>query len=143
MASPLIIEASTTDTSPSAPSVPTKATALTPPTGWTNDPDSMDLDYYWQGRNGDLKATLAKWHNLPDAQPLITRLPDFGGVSFLFQSGTKYYVWNGVADVVWSIESPTSLEEIYQTISKRQGWLGALTMKNLTEEEEEGGGVNL
>ncbi|KIJ05889.1 hypothetical protein PAXINDRAFT_121970 [Paxillus involutus ATCC 200175] len=132
MASPLIIEASTTDASPSAPSVPTKATALTPPTGWTNDPDSMDLDYYWQGRNGDLKATLAEWHNLPDAQPLITRLPDPSDAIFLFQSGGKYYIWNGIEGVVCSIDETTSLEEIYMTIGELgQGKLGVLLMTRL------------
>ncbi|KAF9223279.1 hypothetical protein BS17DRAFT_781611, partial [Gyrodon lividus] len=111
-----------------------KATALTPPTGWSDDDDYMDRDYYWQGRKGDLKATLAEWYNLPNAEPLITRLPDFGDVTFLFRSGSKYYVWNGIENRVCSIESPTNLEEIYQTISKLgKGRLGDLKMKKVPQ----------
>ncbi|KIJ59878.1 hypothetical protein HYDPIDRAFT_117973 [Hydnomerulius pinastri MD-312] len=123
---------SSTDPAPSAASV----APLAAPTGWSNESDDMDLAYYWQGRNGDLKATLATWYGLANAQPLITRLPDFGDVMFLFQSGSKYYVWNGVENVVCSIDSPTNLEEIYNTIAKLgQGRLGDLKMTKLLQKK--------
>jgi hypothetical protein len=110
------------------------AKALTPPTGWSNDPDYMDRDYYWQGKNGDLKATLNTWYGLANAEPLCTRLPDFGDVMFLFQSGSKYYVWNGIENVVCSIEEPKTLEQIYSAISKLGGGrLGDLKLKKLTQ----------
>jgi len=75
--------------STAGPSAQTKATDLTPPMGWSNDADHMSL---WQGRNTDLSTILAEWYDLPDAQPLITRLPDPSDAIFLFQSGGKYYI---------------------------------------------------
>ncbi|KAF9220606.1 hypothetical protein BS17DRAFT_786808 [Gyrodon lividus] len=54
---------------------------------------------------------------------------NFGDVMFLFQSGNKYCVWNEIEDEVCSIESPTNLEEIYQTTRLGKGRLGDLNMK--------------
>ncbi|KIJ62092.1 hypothetical protein HYDPIDRAFT_30644 [Hydnomerulius pinastri MD-312] len=111
-------------------------TTLAAPEGWSNDLDDMDLDYYWKGHNGDLKATLATWYGLTDAQAIITRLPEFGDVMFLFQSGMCYYVWNGVEDAVYSIDSPTNLEGIYDTIRKLgKGKLGGLKMTKLWQKK--------
>ncbi|KAF9229796.1 hypothetical protein BS17DRAFT_771939 [Gyrodon lividus] len=33
-----------------------------------------------------------------------------GHVLFLYQFGSKYYVWNGIENVVCSIESPTNFQ---------------------------------
>lgn len=136
-------------TSPDASDLGTEAARLTVPQGWTNEPEHMGLDYYWQGSDS-LKGELDADYGLLDATPLITRRPESGDVIFLFQSrrardpGTKYYVWNGLSQEVHQIVEPTTLKEIYLNMDERNGALGSLEMVEADTRAEGGdeGGEN-
>ncbi|KAG8212911.1 hypothetical protein J3R82DRAFT_11266 [Butyriboletus roseoflavus] len=117
--------------------------SLAPPRGWTNDPAHMYLDYYWRGRDEDLKESLETDYKMPDAQPLLTRDPKFGDVKFLLQSRhgedseAKYYVWNDIESELCLIKSPTNLREIYKTIHENEGYLQGLKLEVVEADEEE------
>lgn len=120
-------------TSPAANN--SEAAGLAPPQGWSDDPTRMLLDYYWQGRDEDLKESLETDYRIPDPQPLLARDSKFGDVMFLLQSKhkedseTKYYVWNDIESALCLIKSPASLKEIYKTIHESDGYLRGLELE--------------
>ena len=125
---------------PAAENAETLAASLTPPRGWTNDPEEMNLHYYWQGRPGDLKHLLQTAFKVPNPQPLLVRDPEIGDILFLLQSEdsvskTKYYVWNGIESELHWIKSPAELQEIYKSIDEREGYLAGLEFEAVDGDE--------
>jgi hypothetical protein len=61
--------------------------------GWTADKKEMGYDYFWGSSNEERQAMAAD-HGLENPQPIMYETSDSGGYLCLFQSGTKYYIWN-------------------------------------------------
>lgn len=116
-------------------SASTQAASSTPPTGWTGDDAYLYKDYYWAGTSGDIKDMLSTNYGLKNAQPIWTRLPQYGGVMFIFQavpsSGTtSYYIWNGIESSVCYVTAQ-GIDEIRETINKfgeGKGYVGDLNL---------------
>jgi hypothetical protein len=90
---------------------------ITPPPGWTNDDEDLSYDYYWANKDCDGQL-MAKWKGLADPQPIMCSTGESGGCLYMFQSGTKYYIWNEIEGDVWKIVSPAKLEDILDEISQ-------------------------
>ena len=90
---------------------------ITPPAGWTNEKEDLSYDYYWASKHCDGQL-MAKWKSLTDPQPIMCSTGESGGCLYMFQSGTKYYIWNEVEGDVWKIVSPAKLEDILDEISQ-------------------------
>ena len=88
---------------------------ITPPPGWTNDKEDLNYDYYWAAKHcvGQL---MTKWKRLTDPQPIMCSDGESGNGLYMFQSGTKYYIWNEIEGDVWKIVSPAKLEDILDEI---------------------------
>jgi len=89
---------------------------FTAPRGWTNNNDGMDIQYYWAESNCDGQR-MAKSYGLSSPDPIMCNNSESGNCLYLFQSGSKYYVWNEAADTVNEITSPTNLTDIVNTIA--------------------------
>ena len=59
---------------------------------------------------------MAKTYGLKSPQPIMCTSPDHH--MFMFQSGSKYYVWNAMADTVWEIMTSMDLVDIVTKIAK-------------------------
>ena len=66
---------------------------------------------------------MAKTHGLKPPQPIMSSYPD--NHMYIFQSGSKYYVWNAMADTVSEIMTSMDLVDIVTKITK----LGLRSMK--------------
>jgi len=61
---------------------------------------------------------MAKDYDLKSPQPIMCTTPQSGDFLHMFQSGSKYYIWNLIEDDVWEIRAPLVLEDITAGISK-------------------------
>jgi len=59
---------------------------------------------------------MAKTYGLKSPQPIMSSTPDHH--MFIFQSGSKYYVWNAMADTVSEIMTSMDLVDIVTKITK-------------------------
>jgi hypothetical protein len=59
---------------------------------------------------------MAKSHGLKPPQPIMSSYPD--NHMYIFQSGSKYYVWNAMAGTVWEIMTSMDLVDIVTKIAK-------------------------
>jgi hypothetical protein len=69
---------------------------------------------------------VGKPHSLEPPQPIMCSDPDseFGDSDFMFQSGSKYYLWNPIEAVIWEIVTSMDLVDIITEINKpRMGLL--------------------
>ena len=66
---------------------------------------------------------MAETYGLKSPQPIMCSTPDHH--MFIFQSGSKYYVWNAMADTVSEIMASMDLVDIVTKITK----LGLRSMK--------------
>ena len=76
----------------------------------------MDINFYWAKSNSD-EQRMAKTYGLNSPDPIMCNDSESGNCLYLFQSGSKYYVWNEVADTVNEITKPTKLTDIVNTIA--------------------------
>jgi len=60
---------------------------------------------------------MAKTHGLKSPQPSMSSSPD--NHRYIFQSDSKYYVWNAMAGTVWEIMTSMDLVDIVTKITKR------------------------
>lgn len=60
---------------------------------------------------------LASDYELHDARPIITQPPPAGDVLYMFESGGKFYFWNGIADSVTRVDAPTTLDDIFASMN--------------------------
>jgi hypothetical protein len=59
---------------------------------------------------------MAKTYGLKSPQPIMSSSPDHH--MFVFQSGSKYYVWNAMADTVSEIMTSMNRVDIVTKINK-------------------------
>ena len=72
---------------------------------------------------------MAKTYGLKSPQPVMSSSPDHH--MFVFQSGSKYYVWNAMADTVSEITTSTNRVDIVTKVNKLG--LGSLKTKRIYE----------
>jgi hypothetical protein len=62
---------------------------------------------------------MAKDHGLKSPQPIMCRTKESGGGLYMFQSCSKYYIWNPIEGGVWEILTSMDLKEIVAQIAKQ------------------------
>ena len=77
---------------------------------------------------------MAKAHGLESPQPIMRSTRQSGDCSYMFQSGSKYYLWNLIADQIWEIVTSMDLVDIVREIGKPR--YGSLEIKRVYELEE-------
>ena len=84
----------------------------------------MDYDYDWADKDSKGQR-IARKHGLKSAQPIMSSAPDSGNCMTMFQSGSKYYLWNPIECDIWEIVTSMDSAEIVTKIAK-------LGLKSLT-----------
>lgn len=97
------------------------------PDGWTNDEEKLDYQYYWSNCDSSGQA-MARDYGLKSPQPIMCSATLSNNHLYMFQSGTKYYIWNLTEGAVMEIVEPTSLRDITSTMAKG---LARLDMRRL------------
>ena len=90
---------------------------MIPPKGWTTDKEEMDYDYFWADKDCDGQR-IARKHGLKLAQPIMCSAPDSDNCLHMFQSGSKYYIWNPIEGNIWEIMTSMGRVEIVTKIAK-------------------------
>ena len=73
----------------------------------------MDDEYYFWGNN------VAKAHGLKPPQPIMCSTRESGDCLYMFQSGSKYYIWNPIEGAIWEIMTSMDLVGIVTEIAKQ------------------------
>jgi hypothetical protein len=76
----------------------------------------MDYDYFWADDDGDGQR-IARKHGLKSAQPIMCSAPDSDNCLYMFQSGSKYCIWNPIEGGVWEIVTLMDLMDIVTKIA--------------------------
>ena len=84
---------------------------------WTTDKEDMDYDYLWADKDSEGQR-IARKHGLKSAQPIMCIAPPSGICLYMFQSGSKYYIWNPIDGGIWEIVTSMDLVEIVTMIDK-------------------------
>lgn len=103
---------------------------ITLPKGWTADSKQLNYDFYWRDDDSDGKV-MAKEHGLKSPQPIMCSTSESGDCLYMFQSGSKYYLWNQIEGNVWEIVAPADLEDIVREIAKLG--VGSLTIARVPQ----------
>jgi hypothetical protein len=90
----------------------------------------MDYDYSWRDNDG-AGYWMAKAHGLKSPQPIMWSTPESGNCICMFQSGSKYYLWNPIEGGVWEIITSMDLLDIVTAIGKLG--LGSLKLAKVYE----------
>jgi hypothetical protein len=61
---------------------------------------------------------MAKTYGLKPPQPIMRSTRQSGASSYMFQSGSKYYLWNQISDEIWEIVTSMELVDIVTEIGK-------------------------
>jgi hypothetical protein len=77
---------------------------------------------------------MAKARGLESPQPIMRSTRQSGASSYMFQSGSKYYLWNQISDEIWEIMTSMDLVGIVREIGKPR--YGSLKIKRVYELEE-------
>ena len=72
---------------------------------------------------------MAKAHGLKSPQPIMCSSPD--SHMFIFQSGSKYYIWNPIEGGIWEIVTSMGLADIVKEIDKPR--LGSLKTREVDQ----------
>jgi hypothetical protein len=72
---------------------------------------------------------MAETYGLKSPQPIMSSSPD--GHMWIFQSGSKYYLWSAIEDIVLEIMTSMDLVDIVTKITKLG--LGSLKTKQIHE----------
>ena len=83
----------------------------------------MDCDFFWADKDSDGQR-IARKHGLKSAQPIMSSAPDSDNCMTMFQSGSKYYLWNPIEGGIWEIVTSMALVDIVTEIDKPR--LGSL-----------------
>jgi hypothetical protein len=62
---------------------------------------------------------MAKDHGLKSPQPIMCSSRESGDCLYMFQSGSKYYIWNPIEGGVWEIMTSMDLVGIVTQIAKQ------------------------
>ena len=73
---------------------------------------------------------MAKNHGLKSPQPIMCSNQDSDHHMYMFQSGSRYYIWNPVEGTVWKIMTSMGLVDIVTKIAK----LGVKALKTVEVE---------
>ena len=84
----------------------------------------MDYDFFWADKDCDGQR-IARKHGLKLAQPIMCSAPDSDFCLHMFQSGSKYYIWNPIEGGIWEIMTSMDLVDIITQIDK----LGLISLK--------------
>ena len=68
---------------------------------------------------------MAKHYGLKSPQPIMCSSRESGNHMYIFQSGSRYYIWNPVADTVGEIMTSMDLVDVVTKITK----LGVRSLK--------------
>jgi hypothetical protein len=90
---------------------------MIPPKGWTTDKEEMEYDYIWADKESDVHI-MAKSYGLKSPQPIMCHTPESGGCMTMFQSGSKYYLWNPIQGGIWEIMTSMDLVDIITQMDK-------------------------
>jgi hypothetical protein len=61
---------------------------------------------------------VAKHHGLKPPQPIMCSTPESGDCLYMFQSGSKYYIWNPIEGEICEIITSMNLVDIVAEIAK-------------------------
>ena len=66
---------------------------------------------------------MVKIHGLESPQPIMCSSPESesGDSEYMFQSGSKYYLWNPIEGNIWEIVTSMDLVDIITEIDKPRG----------------------
>jgi hypothetical protein len=53
----------------------------------------MDYEYFWANKDS-CGQRIARKHGLKFVHPIMCTSPDSGDCLYMFQSGSRYYIWN-------------------------------------------------
>jgi hypothetical protein len=84
----------------------------------------MEYDSIWANNNSDVH-TMAKTYGLESPQPIMCNTRESGGCMTMFQSGSKYYLWNPIEGGIWEIVTSMDLVDIITQIDE----LGLISLK--------------
>jgi len=71
----------------------------------------------WADKESDVHK-MAKCYGLKSPQPIMCNTSESGGCLTMFQSGSKYYLWNPMEGGIWEIMTSMSLVDIVAQIDK-------------------------
>ena len=74
---------------------------------------------------------MAKHYGLKSPQPIMCSSRESGNHMYIFQSGSRYYIWNPMADTVWEIVTSMGLVDIVTEIDKPR--LGSLKIAKVPQ----------
>jgi hypothetical protein len=84
----------------------------------------MEYDSVWADKNSDVHM-MAKAYDLESPQPIMCNTRESGNCMTMFQSGSKYYLWNPIEGAIWEIVTSMDLVDIITQIDK----LGLISLK--------------
>ena len=90
---------------------------IIPPEGWTTDKEVLDTEFFYWGNK------VVKAHGLEPPQPIMCSDPESesGDSEYIFQSGSKYYIWNPIEGTIGEIVTSLDLADI-MTEMKKPKW---------------------
>ena len=79
----------------------------------------LDKEFFLWGN------AVVKTHGLEPPQPIMCSSPESesGDSNYMFQSGSKYYIWNPTEGAIWEIVTSMDLVDIITEIDKPRGGL--------------------
>jgi hypothetical protein len=72
----------------------------------------LDKEFFHWGN------AVVKRHGLEPPQPIMCSSRESGDCQYMFQSGSKYYLWNPIEGGIWEIVTSTDLVDIITEIDK-------------------------
>ena len=78
----------------------------------------MEYDYIWADNDSDVHR-MAKHYGLKSPQPIMcNNTRESNGCTTMFQSGSKYYLWNAIEGDIWEVVTSMDLVDIITQIDK-------------------------
>jgi hypothetical protein len=74
---------------------------------------------------------MARKHGLKSPQPIMCTTRDSGDCIYMFQSGSKYYLWNLIEGNIWEILTSMDLVNIVTELAKPK--LGSLKVAEVPQ----------
>jgi len=85
----------------------------------------LDKEFFHWGN------AVVKRHGLEPPQPIMCSSPESGYCQYMFQSGSKYYLWNPIEGGIWEIVTSMNLVDIVTEIAKPR--LGSLKIVEIDQ----------
>ena len=77
----------------------------------------MDYEYFWANKDS-CGQRIARKHGLKFVHLIMCTSPDSGDCLYMFQSGSRYYIWNPIECGIWEIVTEMDLVDIVTEIDK-------------------------